>query len=287
MFSFSMALILLAASLCSCRFVAPEVSETEKVRFSFEQWPPEVYKAEKGDGEQVSFYPELSRWLVEIISEEGIVRTFVSEDFIEMEVKKNVPVSVSATPLTLNSQGKESLFFKPCGCIYPYDFDKGYLQLSWTGGYTAYIFKTLYESKRETGVTTDHMMNFLKKFNWKKFQAALDEKSKKSSAYNPWLVDSHTLLENISYGSFKQNQLDMKNLAQLSFSTIGLNWETDVLSSYVPENKYLRESGKINVIKSEPAQIYYKKDYAIIILYTSAKNVSLEYVFLPIFVEEI
>lgn len=284
MFSGSMLLIFCAAVLSACKFVAPEISDSEKVSIYFAQWPPEVYKSEY---ENNSIYPDLSRWLVEIISAEGISRSYVAEKSFEIEMNKNVPVAVYATPITLNSQGKESKFFKPCGGIYPYDYDDGLMQLSWTGGYTAHIFKNLYESKKETGVTSEHMMTFLTKFNWKKFQAALSEKSAKTPGYNPWLIDTYALLENISYGSFKQNLLDTKNLAALAFSTLGLNYDNSMLSSYVPENKYMRESGKINVIKTSPTLLSYKKDYALIILYTSAKNISLECVFMPIFVEEI
>lgn len=279
-----MLVIVLAASLSACKFLCPELAQTELVEFVFPTWPPECWK---GSSETSVPYPDLSRWFVQIINAEGISSFYTQESSVPVELKKNVACAVLVTPITLNSQQQETAFFHPCGSMYPFEYNEGRQQLTWAAGFSASIFKRLYESKKETGITAEHMEQFLQGFNWKKFQTAIEEKAVKSSSYNPWLVDSYALLDSLSYGSFKQNLLDTKNLAPLTFSSLGIAYEDSLLSPYIPENAAMRETGKISVKKGEPTLLNYDTDYVVIILYTSAKNVSLEYVFMPIFLEEI
>ena len=53
------------------------------------------------------------------------------------------------------------------------------------------------------------------------------------------------------------------------------------------ENQKIKEHSKISLKKNKQVLLYNGKETAIIITYESAKNVSLEIIFLPIYIEDI
>ena len=57
-------------------------------------------------------FPELSRWKIHIESEDISIDKYVPPHTREfnLTVKKNKPLSITAQPVTLNSQNKETLF---------------------------------------------------------------------------------------------------------------------------------------------------------------------------------
>lgn len=268
--------------LNSCSFVIPEISEREEVEFVLPQWPPETYKS----GEQI--YPELSRWIIEIYSAQKEDCFSTTETSISISVQKNRALCILAIPITLDSAGNEVAFFKPAGSIYPYSYENGKQNLSWPEGFTCSIFKTLYSSKKETGVTTEHMVRFLESFNWKKFNETLEKKATESEQfYNPWLLDTFTIMDNLSYGNFKASFLNQKYTYELQLAKLNLPVSVNLLSSYIPENQNILAHGAVTVKKENYCTFSCNTDFAAIILYSSSKKISLEYVFMPIFIEEI
>lgn len=261
----------------SCQYNPVHPEESEEIFFELPQWPPESYKYIE------SPYPALSRWKINVTCAEYQETFFTTEQLIGFTIKKNEPFCISATPITLTTDGKETCFFMPAGTIYPYDWNESLTQtLTWEDGYASFIFETLFNSKKGTGVTTEHMTSFLKRFNWIKLKKAINEKN-----YNPWLLDTYQLLDNLSYGTFKPSFLNLKNVYSLPLAKLEPYNCENLLCSYIPENKNLRETGEISVKKGRLQILSCNTDFAVIILYSSSKNVSLDYVFMPIFIEEI
>lgn len=300
---------LICAGLISCQHDMVNLPDSEQVYFELPMWPPIVYKTDAENEAEVeseaetetsnplqisSPYPELSRWQITVTCGEFQEQFFATETLFAFTIKKNEPFCVSAKPITLTTDGQETSFFMPCGAIYPYDWNtENPIQLTWEGGFESYIFETLFNSKKETGVTTKHMIQFLKSFNWQKFGNSLREKQtdaeskSENNFYNPWLLDTYQLMDNLSYGTFKASFLNMKNITSLSISKLEPYSQENLLCQYIPENKNLWKTGQIYVKKGRLQYFSCNTDFAVIILYSSSKKMSLDYVFMPIFKEEI
>lgn len=274
----------------SCQYDIMHLPDSEEVFFELPQWPPE----------NSSFYPELSRWQITVTCGEFHEKFYTDQTMFAFTIKNNEPFCISARPVTLTSDGQETLFFMPCGTIYPYEWcTEKPMNLTWESGFECYIFETLFNSKKETGVTTEHMIEFLKSFNWKKLNKAISEKQEQSKSeiesesdekhifFNPWLLDTYQLMDNLSYGTFKPAFLNMKNVTSLSISKLEPYTQENLLSSYIPENENLWENGQIVVKKNKLQYFSCNTDFAVTILYSSSKKMSLGYVFMPIFKEEI
>lgn len=279
-----------------CKYNVFMLETDETVLFELPEWPPVRYKG-AGGMEEESPYPDLSRWLIEIVSTD-LCESFYMENNVDNQLKitvqKNTPVAISARPITLNSSGEEISFFKPAGAIYPYDD----CILTWNGGFPVYIFQTLYKSRRETGVSAEHMEEFINQFNWKKFEKTLAQKENsavnmfeqaepKAVFYNPWQLDVYMLLDNLSFGSFKANLLNTKNVVSLPQKDLQLSACDLIFSSYIPENNVLWKYGEISLKKNVLSLLNVNGEFGAIIKYSSPKNISLEYVFMPIYLEEI
>ena len=243
-------LVTLAAglSLCSCELFAEE----ETVDFELPQWP--------------DYLPELQGWEVtcsgaalrqaqgpRVLSKGPDAKT------ITLRLDKNVPCCITVTPIT------EVPFFKQAGTIYPYS-----QKITWSGGYAAYLFKIIPESEQ---------------FNWEKLLETLE------GCENPWLLDSQKVLEGIAYNSFSAGKLKITNSLRIPL-------DFDVFSSYVPENQVIQETGTVTVIKNQPELFALRRGsgtsdfagipfYAVIISASSAKNISLDLVSMPIIKEEL
>ena len=59
-----------------------------------------------------------------------------------------------------------------------------------------------------------------------------------------------------------------------------------VMSSFVPENQIIQKYGTISLTKDKASLFSLDNLYGVIFTGTSAKNVSIEYVFLPIFIND-
>ncbi len=134
-------------------------------------------------------------------------------------------------------------------------------------------------------------------FNWKKAQEAIDTRLSANNKlfYNPWLLDKGLLLEGIASGTFKTTYLTLRGSIGLEEDFLlresGINqaesYEKRFLSAFIPENLYLENKKQFTVIKNAPILIADAKKYGLFIKLKSSKNISLEFIFLPIYIEDI
>ncbi len=246
----------LALTLCSCNFITKE----EIVDFELPEWP--------------EYLPELKGWKIQVFYDEALRQaqgpqiSGVAEaleappdtKIISFHLQKNRPCSIIARPIT------QSNFFKSAGTIYPYS-----KSISWSGGYAA----SLYTTAGQATVS----------FNWEKLMQTLEEKALSAEAfYNPWLLDTQEILEGIAYGNFTATKLKQSQ-------TFCLELDFEVFSSYVPENDFIRTAERPYVtVKRDLPQLFalaQSSAYGLLISASSAKNISLEFISMPIYIEEI
>lgn len=206
------------------------------------------------------YLPELEKWSVNLSGVAELVEVLPDQKTISLHLPKNRPCSIIARPIT------QSNFFKSAGTIYPYS-----KSISWSGGYAASLYKT-------AGQAADT-------FNWEKLMQTLDEKALDEEAfYNPWLLDSQEILEGIAYHNFTATKLKQSQ-------TFCLELDFEVFSSYVPENDFMRTAERPYVtVKRDQPQLFalaQSSAYGLLISAASAKNISLEFISMPIYIEEI
>ena len=242
---------------------------------------------------------------------------------ISLEVPKNKTLSITATPITLNKNNQPVEFFKCAGAIYPQNYEvvknkgkfwqdnKGNVQVSWENGFSAQLMQTLYDSAAQSSYDEQMIQDFIARFNWKKLQqyiqAQIDsfeenmqtemhmqtnENTQATSLpmfYNPWLLDMQTVLEKIAMQGFTATALNLKSTFQISLED-KIDCESSeliaVMSSFVPENQIIQRYGTISLAKDKASLFSLDNLYGVIFTGTSAKNVSIEYVFLPIFIND-
>ena len=102
--------------------------------------------------------------------------------------------------------------------------------------------------------------------------------------YNPWLLDSQAILEGIIFKNFTATKLK-------AGKRVCLPLEFEVFSSYVPENDYLRakEGQGITLSLNNPQLFALREpeDFGLIICASSAKNIWLDLISMPIFKEDL
>ena len=268
-------IILLPLLVVSCTFVqALKDTEHEVVEFAFPQWPQNL--------------PPLVCWKVECYEGETgrhIVNEYPPDSkSLSLKVKKNTPLYICASPVT-GSQTMRQEFFKCAGAVYPWS-----LELSWGGGYSANLMRTLVLGMEKSGCSAGYIAQNLSLFNWYRLNQVLEQKQQDSLEegvfYNPWLLDSQKVLEGIAYKDFTATKLRQSNV----FSA---NLEFCVYSSYVPENQVCcskEKAGCVTVKKDEPLLVAVpaeSQEYGIILCGSSEKNMSLEFISLPIYIEGI
>ena len=249
----------LALTLCSCNFTTKE----EIVDFELPEWP--------------EYLPELKGWKIQVFYSEALRQaqgpqgsqiSGVAEaleappdtKIISFHLHKNRPCSIIASPIT------QSNFFKSAGTIYPYS-----KAISWSGGYAANLYKTAGQAAAN--------------FNWEKLMQTLEEKALDEEAfYNPWLLDTQEILEGIAYHNFTATKLKQSQ-------TFCLELDFEVLSSYVPENDFMHTAERSSItVKKDIPQLFalaQSSAYGLLISASSAKNISLEFISMPIYIEEI
>lgn len=264
---------LLAALLLSCLFFACDMNAEksqaleEEFTIALPQWPQN--------------YPALSRWRIEIISAEKQERFYTTASSISVCTKKNRPFCITAQPLTLMEDGNECAYFKPAGYLY----STAETSLSWEAGFLAFIMKKLFFLGIDEGLSSVDIEYLISTFNWNKAQETIEKKLNTDSTlyYNPWLLSETKLLEGISAKSFKATLLNNSACAALPASELPENF----LSTFIPENFTLKQKNQFTVSKNSPIIIGDGKQYGYFVTYKSAKNISLEPVFLPIYIEDI
>lgn len=280
-------LFLTAASLSFAGCNHPFFITTEEcIEISVPSWPPETSPTT----ESITCYPELSRWQLKTGSTSQRTTQYLAADTktISLTVSKNQPFSAVLQPITKTTLPKspETAYFNPAGFIYPYKADN--LEFTWSQGYLATAMLRVLNSQAETGVSQDHMLAFLNSFNWKKAQETIEKKlAEADSTYNPWLIDTARFLENLCYGYFKASFLNLTGC--YSYNTQSLFQEEKIipLSPFIPENSRLQATHQIILKKETPTLLSDGNQIGAVITFYSAKKISKEIIYLPIFIEDI
>lgn len=271
-----LAAILLASSFLfwSCKHSEP-FREKDDVRFILPKWPPEY-----GDE---SLYPELTGWL---ITTNDVRNQPVTPDVkkIEFSVCRNSSFYVMAQPVTQSSQG-ECTFFHCAGGLYPYCYE-GYVNLTWEQGFSAYIMDSMLFTENSL-YQKEQREEYIASFNWKKFSETIQAKTENAAAgnppkafYNPWQANISTVKQGIAYRNFSAGLLNQVNCFSATLEN------NKALSSYIPENQIIYNYSQFSLKKNEENYFSVNNQYQMIIRGSSAKNLSTEYVFLPIIIEE-
>ena len=263
---------------CCCT-LAPDISAEERICISLPEWPPEDSLSD--------YYPELSRWCICITASETQKAFYTSASQISITVKKNRPLCICAHPITRLYNGSECSYFKPAGYIYPASYNqKAKNCATWEQGYLADVMKTLFCEGLEEGLSPVEIEYLISTFNWKKAQATIERKIHTDSKlfYNPWLVPKKNVIEGITSQAFKASFLNATGSTVLETSSLP---QTVLLSTFIPENKVLPLKNQFTIIKNTPFFTGDSKKYGIFVLYKSSKNISLEFIYLPIYIEDI
>ena len=261
----------------------------ETVSFILPAWPPEY-------GEQF-LYPELTGWLI-TTNEVRNQPVEASMQEIELTVNKNKPFYVIAQPVTKSTQG-QNCFFHCAGGIYPYSYERsgktGTVNVIWEQGFSAYLMDSMFlvaanfyaqsESQKSACET------YITFFNWKKLVTTIQSKTTidpnveaQEVFYNPWHTDLSAIKQGIAYKDFSATLLNQKNCFSVVLQDYGTN--ESVLSSYIPENEMIHNFSQFSLKKNEENYFSVNNQYQMIIRGSSAKNLSIEYIFLPIIIEE-
>lgn len=280
----------------SCSWNKDSSENKEIIEIQLPQWPPDYGKAEK--------YPELAEWLIQIEGN-GIHQIYRINEFNTTElfyaVKKNQPFCVTAYPITKMENENKCSFFKCAGGIYPYNFQKknfskGELPLTWENGFSAFVMESLICKNSGADLSQQEILNYLSYFNWKKFQKVISEKTEESvqkileqredtttslvNFYNPWQLNVYEIMENIGYRNFSVNSLKAKEIFSIPIEN------SLTLSAYIPENEIIEKYRQVVLKKNEDNWFSVYNSYGILFQGTSAKNVSTDYVLMPIYIEE-
>lgn len=265
--------------------------EEEKVEFLLPSWPPDDSRKEN--------YPALSRWLITASSGQSIYEFYLpsGETSCSLSLKKNTPYAIMASPVTFLTDGRETLFFKPAGAIYPYfTYGESNLfsenlkqQLLWEDGFSAHIFFQIIKNKPTSEGNIDFL---LRSFNWKKFCSKIRTNlldSRDGKFYNPWQLSSETIIKKLFEGSFDSGCLDTKYVFSVDLQNLPLTSAADsiLLSSFIPENETIHLHNQVSVKKSIAQSFLFENQYSVVVTATSAKNLSVLLLYMPIFIPDI
>lgn len=278
---FIMSFVFFANLFFSCSFF----EETEEITFYFPDSSTEITTLCK---------TEFSHWQIKIQNSEETFFYEMNENKITIKTKKNEPLSVLAFPITKLSDENLCQFFKPCGTIYPYDFNynDSSQTLTWENGFCATIINQLFESQKESNFSSSQINEFIRSFNWQKMMQTILEKiaensqeiemSQSQNFFNPWQIDISNLLENLSTKNFSSSLLKTSNIYTFLKEDLRFSHNDTILSSYVPENAFINEYSILNFKKNNPTLFLYNNFYGTLITATSAKKTSVQWIYMPI-----
>ena len=261
------------------------MNEENDIHFILPEWPPEY-------GDQ-TLYPELTGWLITTNKVRNqLVKADIKE--IEVSVTKNKPFYLIAQPVTKSYHG-DCTFFHCAGGLYPYCYErvgnsmtkqKGSVNVTWDQGFCAYIMDSLFLP--ENGLhQKKEREQYLASFNWKKYSETIQTKTEDSKAenppkvfYNPWHTDLSAIKQGIAYKTFSATLLNQKNCFSATLDN------PRVLAPYIPENEIIHNYSQVSLKKDEENYFSVNNQYQMIIRGSSVKNLSTDYIFLPIIIEE-
>ena len=227
------------------------------------------------------YLPELCGWKIQ--AQDSSTCKTVGSDSLKIKVNRNKPLCIKAQPITKAALNNQSCFFKCAGALYPYQYhvEKGTIELSWSVGYASNLMETLINSGAQAGYSCIYIEEMLLEFNWDRLLQTLESKQDE----NPWLLNTQQVLEGIANHNFSANKLKMSG-------TLPVTLDFPVYSSYVPENKAIVQNENQNqfciTIKKDQKELFALADdnflRGVLISGTSVKNISLEFISLPIYI---
>ena len=284
-------------------------SDDEKIDFMLPSWPQD--------------YPQLSRWQITVLAADWEKEFYLQSgaESFSLEVQRNKPLCLTAAPLTLLADAggeggtaspataapapSESRFFKPAGTVYPCsaagDFYSDTLQcpLTWEEGFTAATMQKIIKSRKQTGISSQNLNAFLMEFNWKKMSEKIrkniadsiasfenPDSAAKPKFYNPWQIDSSTLLDNLTFAIFEAKYLNTTYIFTVTKEAAKIPAGSQCYSSFIPENQLVEKYGVLTLKKKTPQTYLLDKTYAVTLTATSAKNVSADFTYMPILIED-
>lgn len=274
-FLFNTLFLLCSFTFLSCKNISKDF-ETESITFKLPQVSDFII--EQSEDKSFPRASSVFQWQIEVFSAQKSETFYTNTPTLYFEVQKNTPLCILATPIiTISPEDKQIIFFKPAGAIYPYsDFE-----LSWEGGFSATLMKQLFLNAKENNHSQNYVDTFITSFNWKKFMETINQKSQENPFYNPWQIDSTSLLEELSYGQFKSSLLTPKGVYTIEIPE-ELSKNKYIFSNYVPEIKAIFQFKKISVQKDCINSFLIDNNFLALVSCSSAKNISLTKVSLPI-----
>ena len=271
---FCVALCLFAAgTVCSCALYSYFSDlEHEQIECILPAWPETL--------------PELDLWQVQIYCarSDSCVQFNVDagQKSFTHKICKNKPLSICVLPVT--KTGSE---FHCAGAVYPACFteSKPHLctaELSWVNGYAAYLMQSVIKASVHN--SEQEINEYLGRFNWKKLVQTLNDRQSEESEvfYNPWLLDIQQVLEGIAYKNFTATRLRLTGVISVCF-------DFPLYSPYVPENQVCMTAADQNrVVLRKNKQTLFELPgtaafrYSVLICAASEKNISLEFISMPI-----
>ena len=260
--------------LCSCSLLneaknqlADPVHET--ITLELPEWP--------------EYLPELNSWQIRVYT--AATTKNIPQTSLKIKVERNKPACIIAQPVIQTSQGSKNYFFKCAGTLYPYAFSgtNNTIKLTWHGGYAATLMKSIFNSGAQAGYSQDFTEEIAFQFNWERLLETLEQNQEQ----NPWLLDMQQVLEGIAYHNFSANKLKTSG-------TLSVELDFPVFSSYIPENEAIRQQNQPNqyfvTVKKDKNALFALNDgnfaTGVLIYGTSIKNISLEFISLPIYIIE-
>lgn len=234
---------------------------------------------------------EFAFWQIQYQNSKGKFYEKTYDNKIIIKTNKNEPLSVLAFPIIILPDKTFSQFFKPCGTIYPYDYDDFSQTLTWENGFCANLINMLFDSSAESNLSTSQINDFLKTFNWKKMMQSISKttsqnyeeilSSSSNKFYNPWQIDISKLLENLSTKKFTSSLLKTTSLYSFSKEDFNFSENDIILSSYVPENIILKEKTIFTLKKDFPSLFLFNNFYGTLITASSSKKISVQWTYMP------
>lgn len=164
---------------------------------------------------------------------------------VTLEVDFERVTAILAYPITNIDANHNAPFFKPAGCIYPYQETISYLH-----GFSSEILRELYVCN--ANYASDEISALAKQFNWQKFMQTVEAKSEEAEKnpedkkyYNPWNCNHDIIFSGIQNGSFSTSYINQakSNITSITLSDLKassnkqeLSSCASLLGSYVPEN---------------------------------------------------
>lgn len=269
---FYLTIILWPFTFCGCSFFSESTME-----FVLPQWPPS----------DSSEYPQLSRWCIEYSGTEN-QKFYVDKDQKSFTVKKDKALisSITAIPITFDSDGNEVSFFKPCGIV----INGRKNNLTWETGFSAKVCGLCINGSLNRNLALD----FISRFNWERFDSIINQKiqhgiesfenQSQGSFYNPWQLNLSEIAAYICNGKFSAACLNipLSKIINSKLETTG-SFQKDLLSSFIVENQICREYGSFCLNKDVINLFSMYNKTGVVIKFTNSENIWAEIIKLPIY----